>query len=191
MANLLTNALTANPSDRPVRLDGRLAGARLHLRVIDHGAGLPADDRDRLFAPFQRLDDHGGTCLGLGLAIARGFTEAIDGTLAPFRHARWRTDHDDQHSGGIVIRVLIVDDDHSLLQPLRVNLTARGYHVHVAAYAATDLAVPAWLLLTVNTAGSVGAISRAITVCSRATIMAASTTGSTEACGIDPCAPRP
>jgi two-component system sensor histidine kinase KdpD len=36
-----------------------------------------------MFAPFQRLDDHSATAgLGLGLAIARGFTEAMDGTLA-------------------------------------------------------------------------------------------------------------
>jgi two-component system sensor histidine kinase KdpD len=72
--------LTASPPDRPVRLEGVLAGDQLHLRVIDRGPGLPAADRDRVFAPFQRLNDHGGG-LGLGLAIARGFTEAMGGTV--------------------------------------------------------------------------------------------------------------
>jgi signal transduction histidine kinase len=62
---------------------GRIAGDRLHLRVVDHGPGLPPADRDRVFAPFQRLNDHGGSGLGLGLAIARGFTEAMSGTLTP------------------------------------------------------------------------------------------------------------
>lgn len=83
VANLLANALTASPPGRAVRVDGRLAGERLLLRVTDHGPGLPADDRDRVFAPFQRLHDRGGAGLGLGLAIARGFTEAMGGTLTP------------------------------------------------------------------------------------------------------------
>jgi two-component system sensor histidine kinase KdpD len=83
VANLVANALTASPPGRTVRLDGHLTGDRLLLRVIDHGTGLPASERDRVFAPFQRLHDHGGTGLGLGLAIARGFTEAMGGTLIP------------------------------------------------------------------------------------------------------------
>jgi hypothetical protein len=53
------------------------------------------------------------------------------------------------------------------------------------------LLVPTWMLPTVRTAVSVGATSRETTVCSRTTIDAASTTGSTVACGIDPCPPRP
>jgi two-component system sensor histidine kinase KdpD len=83
VANLLANALTASPPDRAVRVEGRVAGGRLLLSVIDHGPGLPAEHRDRVFAPFQRLDDRGGTGLGLGLAIARGFTDAMGGTLTP------------------------------------------------------------------------------------------------------------
>jgi two-component system sensor histidine kinase KdpD len=83
VANLLANALTASPPDRAVRLVGRVAGDGLQLRVIDHGVGLRTEDRDRVFAPFQRLHDRGGGGLGLGLAIARGFTEAMGGTLTP------------------------------------------------------------------------------------------------------------
>lgn len=55
----------------------------------------------------------------------------------------------------------------------------------------TLLLAPDRMLPTVSTAGSTGATSREITVCSRSTIIAASTTGSTEDCGIEPCAPRP
>lgn len=84
IANLVANARRASPPGSPPQLVGRLAGDRLELKVIDHGPGVPAADRDRIFAPFQRLDDHtavGG--LGLGLAIARGFTEAMGGTITP------------------------------------------------------------------------------------------------------------
>jgi two-component system sensor histidine kinase KdpD len=83
LANLLANAVTASGPGGTVSVQGRAAGDRLQLRVIDHGPGLPVADRDRVFAPFQRLNDHGGTGLGLGLAIARGFTEAMSARLTP------------------------------------------------------------------------------------------------------------
>ena len=69
--------------ERQVRVEGRAAGGGVQLRIIDHGPGLPAADRDRIFAPFQRLNDTSDTGLGLGLAIARGFTEAMSGRLTP------------------------------------------------------------------------------------------------------------
>lgn len=81
VANLLANACAATPPGRPVLIRGRAEAGRLRLAVIDHGPGIAAADRDRVFAPFQRLDDHSGTGLGLGLAIAKGFTEAQGGTL--------------------------------------------------------------------------------------------------------------
>ena len=55
----------------------------------------------------------------------------------------------------------------------------------------TLLLVPAWTLPTVSTAISPGATSRDTTVCSRTMIMAASTTGSTVFCGMEPWPPRP
>ena len=82
VANLLANACAASPPGRPVTIRGRAHDGRLELQVIDHGPGIAVADRDHVFAPFQRLDDHSGTGLGLGLAIARGFTEAQGGTLA-------------------------------------------------------------------------------------------------------------
>jgi two-component system sensor histidine kinase KdpD len=84
VANLVANALDAAPPDRPVRVHAHEEGRTIRLQVTDHGPGVPADQKERIFAPFQRLDDrttrHG---LGLGLAIARGFTEAMNGTLTP------------------------------------------------------------------------------------------------------------
>jgi K+-sensing histidine kinase KdpD len=84
VANLLLNAHAAAPSGRPVQVRARAEGHRLLLQVIDHGRGVPAADHERIFTPFQRLDDHGHG-LGLGLALARGFADAINATLTPTR----------------------------------------------------------------------------------------------------------
>ena len=53
----------------------------VELRVVDTGPGVPRDATDRLFSPFQRLGDRDPGGLGLGLSVARGFTEAMGGTL--------------------------------------------------------------------------------------------------------------
>ncbi|MEU1852739.1 ATP-binding protein [Streptomyces sp. NPDC019990] len=84
IANLVANALDAGPPGQPVHVHARQDANVIRLQVIDHGTGIPADQRERVFAPFQRLDDHTTRHgLGLGLAIARGFTEAMNGTLTP------------------------------------------------------------------------------------------------------------
>jgi two-component system, OmpR family, sensor histidine kinase KdpD len=77
VANLVANALRF--SDR-VQIDGLATGRRVRLRVVDHGPGVAAADRARIFEPFQREGDV-GTGVGLGLAVARGLTEAQGGTL--------------------------------------------------------------------------------------------------------------
>lgn len=83
IANLVSNARRHNRADTSIRIDASQDGETVRLRVIDHGPGVPADAWDRMFEPFQRLDDHTTGGVGLGLAIARGFTEAMDGTLVP------------------------------------------------------------------------------------------------------------
>ncbi len=77
VANLVANAL--RHSD-PVSVEGESHGARVELRVVDHGPGVEQHDRARIFEPFQRRGDS-GTGVGLGLAVARGLTEAQGGTL--------------------------------------------------------------------------------------------------------------
>src|SRR4051812_31412389 len=71
------------------------------------------------------------------------------------------------------------------------SLNVRTLSCSVADSGMTLLLVPAWRLPTVSTAVSPGATSRETTVCSRTTIIAARTTGSIAACGMEPCAPRP
>jgi two-component system sensor histidine kinase KdpD len=52
------------------------------VRVIDRGRGIPEAQRDRVFEPFQRLSDtSNGAGVGLGLAVARGFTRAMGADL--------------------------------------------------------------------------------------------------------------
>ena len=84
IANVLTNANRASPTNHPAEVIGMAVGDRMELHIIDHGHGVAEADRDRIFRPFQRLDDRttdGG--LGLGLAIAQGFLEAMGGTITP------------------------------------------------------------------------------------------------------------
>jgi two-component system sensor histidine kinase KdpD len=82
VANVVANALRVSPPDEPVRIQAGEAAGRLDLRIIDRGPGVRADDRERIFEPFQRLGDRAsGTGVGLGLAVARGFTAAMGGEL--------------------------------------------------------------------------------------------------------------
>ena len=88
LANLIENALNFSPPESPVRVEaGYVAQAdgpgRVDLRIADRGPGIPPAERERVFRPFHRLDDHPGVLgVGLGLAVARGFVEAMDGELA-------------------------------------------------------------------------------------------------------------
>ncbi|HMF82574.1 MAG TPA: sensor histidine kinase KdpD [Acidimicrobiia bacterium] len=82
VANIVDNALNWSPPEHPVRVDACVVGEHVDLRVVDRGPGIPPNQRDRMFQPFQRLGDQsndGGT--GLGLAVARGFVDAMGGEI--------------------------------------------------------------------------------------------------------------
>jgi two-component system sensor histidine kinase KdpD len=84
LANLAANAVRHSPAGAPVLVSASTLGDRVELRIADHGPGLAPEDRDRVFEPFQRLGDTDNTTgLGLGLALSRGLTEAMHGTLTP------------------------------------------------------------------------------------------------------------
>ncbi|HEY5032830.1 MAG TPA: ATP-binding protein, partial [Actinomycetes bacterium] len=82
VANLLANAVRYAPPGQPPFVTASALGDRVEIRVVDRGPGIPAQHRERVFAPFQRLGDHDNTAgLGLGLSLSRGLTEAMGGTL--------------------------------------------------------------------------------------------------------------
>ncbi|MEU2776290.1 ATP-binding protein [Streptomyces sp. NPDC007162] len=84
IANLAGNAARHTPPGRKALVTASALAGRVELRVVDRGPGLPADGRDRIFEPFRRRGDTDNTTgLGLGLALARGLTEAMNGSLTP------------------------------------------------------------------------------------------------------------
>jgi signal transduction histidine kinase len=82
--NLIGNALKfVAPGVAPhVRIDGRVDGDVVHVRIADNGVGIPADRRERVFDVFGRLHgDDGGQGAGIGLAIVKKGVERLGGTV--------------------------------------------------------------------------------------------------------------
>jgi signal transduction histidine kinase len=93
--NLLDNA--HKYGQPPVRLVVEpCPDAGVTIRVIDAGPGIPAEDRDAIFARFsRRRATSGKPGLGLGLAIVRGLAESFGGGAFL----------EDVPGGGVVFRV--------------------------------------------------------------------------------------
>jgi two-component system sensor histidine kinase KdpD len=97
LANTFSNALRHSPPDQPPVLRARPDGETVLLEVVDHGPGVPDDDlKQRIFEPFQRFDDRNAG-VGLGLAVAKGFAEAMGGSIVAV----------DTPGGGLTIRVAL------------------------------------------------------------------------------------
>jgi two-component system sensor histidine kinase KdpD len=90
LANIIENAVKYAP-DSPIEVTATIGGTGKalvdgfpagELRVTDHGHGVSREGIVAMFRPFQRLDDApSGAGTGLGLAVAKGFTEVMGGVL--------------------------------------------------------------------------------------------------------------
>ncbi|HET6501576.1 MAG TPA: DUF4118 domain-containing protein, partial [Amycolatopsis sp.] len=93
VANVIDNALRhgrpvrraglpRQPDEPPVAVRASEYGGFVELRVVDHGRGVSKGTTDALFTPFQRPGDRrGAQGLGLGLSVAKGFIDAMGGTI--------------------------------------------------------------------------------------------------------------
>jgi len=84
LANIVANAQTWAPAAVPVRITADVVGGRVEVRVVDRGPGISEARKADVFQPFQHFGDRNGNGhpgLGLGLAIAKGFVEAMGGEV--------------------------------------------------------------------------------------------------------------
>jgi two-component system sensor histidine kinase KdpD len=88
LANLVANALRYSPPGQPPTLAARAvqnrnASGAVQIDVIDHGPGVPPDQWERIVQPFEQVGDpRSSNGVGLGLAVTKGFVEAMGGKLS-------------------------------------------------------------------------------------------------------------
>ncbi|GAA2096165.1 sensor histidine kinase KdpD [Microlunatus panaciterrae] len=99
LANIIENAVKHGaPSQAPVMISAAVVGETIEIRVVDRGPGIAASLREQMFEPFQRLGDgSAGAGLGLGLAVAKGFIDAVDGSVMA----------EDTPGGGLTVSVVL------------------------------------------------------------------------------------
>jgi two-component system sensor histidine kinase KdpD len=96
LANLFSNALDHSPPARPPVLRAHRERDIVVIEVVDHGPGVPDNLMARIFEPFQRFIEK-KVGVGLGLAVAKGFTEAMGGGIVAA----------DTPGGGLTVRIAL------------------------------------------------------------------------------------
>ena len=84
VGNLLSNAFKFTPRGGRVELSAWKLDDHIQIRVMDTGAGIPADQLPRIFQKFFQADNQAQAAVqgtGLGLAIAKEIVEAHEGTI--------------------------------------------------------------------------------------------------------------
>jgi PAS domain S-box-containing protein len=159
LGNLLSNAIKYSPEDGTVEVAVQKLDERVRISVIDHGPGIPAAFRARIFQKFSQADSSdtrqkGGT--GLGLVITKELMEHMDGLAGfeseegkgatffcelPLAHAA-ATDissHMSSLPGSNAPRILVVEDEPDIAHLLSLLLTRADYQVDLAASGAEAL----------------------------------------------------
>jgi two-component system sensor histidine kinase KdpD len=95
LANVIDNAVRHGSSHAAVEIRAFAGADSVKMAIVDHGPGVSTEERERLFQPFQRLDDRSSKGVGLGLTVARGFVEAMDGWMGA----------DTTEGGGLTMRL--------------------------------------------------------------------------------------
>lgn len=151
--NIVGNAVKYTDSGSVNLSIGIDAHGTLEFVVSDTGPGIPVDQQERIFQPFERIDGQHKEGTGLGLAISRALIERMNGSIRflepPEDHGTWvevriplePTDLPLANSakaaeplagisGGSGVRVLIVDDNANNRKVLRHLLQPDGFEVH-------------------------------------------------------------
>lgn len=84
--NVLENAVHYSPEGSSISVAANVEGDHLVVDIVDEGPGIDTGDGERVFNRFYRTQSpssHEGS--GLGLSIAKGFTEAFGGSIAAQR----------------------------------------------------------------------------------------------------------
>lgn len=79
LINLLDNALRYGPPSQTLRVTADHAGDTLRLSVEDQGPGVPEDDRDRIWRPFERGRSQRDSGTGIGLAVVHQLVQLHGG----------------------------------------------------------------------------------------------------------------
>lgn len=152
LSNFLSNAMKYSPEGGEIKIDLTVENGAAKISVTDRGLGIPDDVKDKLFTKFFRVDNDdrrkiGGS--GLGLAICKEIIRAHGGEIGVesayghgstfyFELPRSAVSTDDESVGkvnynptfGCSGRILIVEDDSSMVRLIKETLRDEGLEMH-------------------------------------------------------------
>jgi two-component system sensor histidine kinase KdpD len=80
--NLIDNSIKYSAQDKTIEIHARQSAQEVLIQVLDRGSGIPADDLERVFDKFYRVErPENVTGTGLGLSICKGIIEAHSGRI--------------------------------------------------------------------------------------------------------------
>ncbi len=154
ITNLLTNAAKFTAKGGQISVELAIEGGRGAVRVSDSGAGIPADQVERIFDMFARIThaDGGESGLGIGLALARKLAEMHGGTLTASSAGEGKGSTFvltlplvaevavgsqveavlESSAGGGGLSVLVIEDNEDVAETLTMLLEELGHQVSLA-----------------------------------------------------------